>query len=170
MARDNPTWGEERIANELLLKIGIQISPRTVRRYMRRGPGRSPDPKQRWTTFVRNHAKEILAADFLVVATATFHLVYVLIIMEVGTRRIRHFNVTAHPTAEWTLQQFRECVVGDEGFRFIIHDRDSIYSRDFDSALEALGLRSSRRRIDLPGRMLSASDSSARRAGSASTS
>src|SRR5438309_11448880 len=106
MATSNPTWGEERIANELLLKIGIQISPRTVRRYMPRKPKRPAVPSQRWMTFVRNHAKAIIAADFFVVVTATFRRVYVLVIMEVGSRRIRHFNVTRHPTAEWTLQQF----------------------------------------------------------------
>ena len=66
-------------------------------------------------TFVRNHAKAIIATDFFIVVTATFRLVYVLVIMEVGTQRILHMNVTQHPTAEWTLQQFRECVTGIEG-------------------------------------------------------
>jgi putative transposase len=97
-------------------------------------------PSQRWMTFVRNHAKAMIATDFFVVVTATFRLVYVLVIMEIGTRRIRHCNVTLHPTAEWTLQQFRECVTGEEGYRFVIHDRDSIYSADLDSSLKALGL------------------------------
>src|SRR5213594_4424516 len=90
---------------------------------------------QRWMTFVRNHAKAIIAADFFIAVTATFRLVYVLVIMEVGSRRILHFNVTSQPTAEWTLQQFRECVTGDEPYKYIIHDRDSIYSRDLDSSL-----------------------------------
>ncbi len=137
---NNPTWGEERISNELLLKIGIQISPRTVRRYMPKAPKRPKDPTQRWMTFVRNHAKAIIASDFFVVVTATFQLVYVLVIMELDTRRILHFNVTRHPTAEWTLQQFRECVAGDEGYRFVIHDRDRIYSRELDASLKSLGL------------------------------
>ena len=140
MATNNLTWGEERIANELLLKIGIQISPRTVRRYMPKTPKRSLDPSQRWMTFVRNHAKAIIASDFFVVVTATFQLVYILVIMELDTRRILHFNVTQHPTAEWTLQQFRECVTGDEGYRFVIHDRDRIYSRELDASLKTLGL------------------------------
>src|SRR5438477_586181 len=81
-------------------------------------PQRPADPKQRWMTFVRNHAKAIIACDFFVVVTATFQLVYVFFIMEIGTRRLLHFNVTRHPTADWTLQQFRECVTGDEGYRF----------------------------------------------------
>src|SRR5262249_8304690 len=136
MATNNGTWGEERIANELLLKIGIRISPRTVRRYMPTNPKRPKVPTQRWMTFVRNHVKTIIAVDFFVVVTASLRLVYVLVIMELGTRRILHFNVTQHPTAQWTLQQFRECVVGDEGYRFVIHDRDSIYSGDLDRSLQ----------------------------------
>jgi len=140
MASNNSTWGEERIANELLLKIGIQISPRTIRRYMPTEPKRPKVPSQRWMTFVRNHVKTIIATDFFVVVTATFQLVYVLVIMEIGTRRILHFNATRHPTAAWTLQQFRECVIGDEGYRFIIHDRDSIYSGELDRSLQTLSL------------------------------
>src|SRR5262245_29015944 len=84
--------------------------------------------------------KAIIASDFFVVVTATFHLASVLVIMEVASRRVRHFNVTRHPTAAWTLQQFRECIVGDEGYRFIIHDWDRIYSHDLDGGLKALGL------------------------------
>jgi hypothetical protein len=140
MAWSNPTWGEERIADELLLKIGIRISSRSVRRYMPETPKRPSDPKQRWMTFVRNHAKAIIASDFFVVVTATFQLVYVFVIIEVASRRVLHFNVTHHPTADWTLQQLRECIVGDEGYRFIIHDRDRIYSRDLDRSLKTLGL------------------------------
>ena len=91
-------------------------------------------------TFVRNHAKAIIASDFFVVVTATFQLVYVFVIMEIASRRVLHFNVTRHPTPDWTLQQFRECIAGDEGYRFVIHDRDRIYSHDLDAALNALGL------------------------------
>src|SRR5438034_1484631 len=153
MAMNNPTWGEERITNELLLKLGIQISPRTVRRYMPPQRQERKAPAQRWMTFVRNHANALIAADFFVVATATFRLVYVLVIMEIGTRRILHFNVTQHPTAEWTLQQFRECVAGDEGYRFVIHDRDSIYSRNLDGSLRTLGLMVLRTPYRSPKRM-----------------
>src|SRR5262249_15615081 len=97
---------KERIADELLLKIGIRISPRSVRRYMPKMSTRPPDPKQRWMTFVRNHAKTTVASDFFVVVTATFRLIYVFVIMEVASRRILQFNVTQHPSAQWTLQQF----------------------------------------------------------------
>jgi putative transposase len=75
MAQDNPTWGEERIANELLLKLGLRISPRTVRKYMPKRLDRGRHPRvasQRWRTFVRNHAQGIVACDFCVVVTATF--------------------------------------------------------------------------------------------------
>ena len=84
MARDNPTWGEERIANELLLKLGLRVSPRTVRKYMpphgERGPGKRVQT-QRWQTFVRNHAQAIVACDFCVVVTATFRLLYVFVVI-----------------------------------------------------------------------------------------
>ena len=112
MSAENPSWGQERITNELLLKLGIQVSPRTVQKYLNRpGPNRNPDPKQRWLTFVRNHAHAIVATDFFVVVTAQFRILYVIACIELGTRRILHYNVTAHPTAEWTLQQFREALV-----------------------------------------------------------
>jgi hypothetical protein len=112
MAADNVSWGEERIANELKLKFGIRVSPRTVGKYLRNGgPARTPNPKQRWLTFVHSHAKGIVACDFFVVVTATFRTLYVFMIMELGTRRILNQNVTAHPTAECTLQQLREARV-----------------------------------------------------------
>jgi hypothetical protein len=104
MAAENPIWGEERVANEWKRKLGIRVSPRTVEKYLRiGGPVRTPDQKQRWLTFVHNYAKVIVACDFLVVITATFRTLYVFVLIEVGTRRILHSNVTAHPTAEWTL-------------------------------------------------------------------
>ena len=93
------------------LKLGIRVSPRTVGKYLRTGrPSRTPDPKQRWLTFVCNHAQVIAACDFFVVVTATFRTLYVFVILELGTRRILHHNVTGHPTAEWTTQQFREAL------------------------------------------------------------
>jgi hypothetical protein len=78
-------------------------------------------------TFVHNHAQGIRAYDFLVTVTASIRLLYVLVIMEVGTRRIAHFNVTGHPTADRTPQQFREVITGDNAQRFLLHNRDSIY-------------------------------------------
>ena len=142
MAAGNPTWGEERIANELKLKLGVRVSPRTVGRYLRSGrPVRTPDPKQRWLTFLQNHAQVVAACDFFVVVTATFRVLYVFVVMEIGTRRILHHNVTAHPTAAWALQQFREALPGGHPYRFLIHDRDSIFSRELDKEVTALGVR-----------------------------
>jgi transposase InsO family protein len=142
MAAANVTWGEERIANELKLKLSIRVSPRTVGKYLRSGrPVRTPDPKQRWLGFVRNHARVILACDFFVVVTATFRMLYVFVILDLDTRRILHHNVTAHPTAEWTAQQFREVLPGSHMYRFVIHDRDSIYSRELDREICAMGVR-----------------------------
>jgi putative transposase len=143
MARDNPTWGQERIANELLLKLGLRVSPRTVQKYtpkrLDHGPGRRGQ-SQRWATFVRNHAKGIAACDFCVVVTATFRLLYVFVIIEHASRRLLHVNVTAHPTAAWTLQQCREALPADHPYRFLLHDRDAIFSQPLDQHLRNLGL------------------------------
>ena len=141
MARDNPGWGEERIANELLLKLGIQISPRTVRKYMPKRPRGQPRGDQRWTTFVANHAKAIVACDFLTVFTATFKCLYVFVIIEIGTRKLLHIHVTDHPTATWTLQQFREAIPSDHTYKYLIHDRDRIFSAKLDKSIKKLGLR-----------------------------
>lgn len=108
MARQNPSWGERRVADELLVKLGIRVSPRTVRKYWppelrpRRG---SRHDHQRWSTFMGNHARGFVACDFVLVATLRFQLLYVLLVMEPGSRRLLHTNVTAHPTAGWTTQR-----------------------------------------------------------------
>jgi putative transposase len=144
MARENPTWGEERIANELLLKLGLRVSSCTVRKYMPKHFDRGRNngiPSQRWRTFVRNHAQAIVACDFCMVVTATFRPLYVFVLMGHATRRVLHVHVTAHPTALWTIQQLREAVPADHTYRFLIHDRDMIFSRDLDQHLRHLGLR-----------------------------
>jgi transposase InsO family protein len=150
MATGNPTWGQERIANELKLELGIRVSPRTVEKYLRDDPARTPDPKQRWLTFVHNHAKVIVACDFFVVVTATFRTLYVFVIIELATRRILHHNVTADPTSEWTLQQFREALADDHPYRFVIHHRDSIFSKRLDQAVTDLGVRVLRTPVRAP--------------------
>ena len=96
---------------------------------------------QRWRTFVRNHAQAIVACDFCVVIRATFSLLYVFVVMEHATRRILHTNVTAHPTSSWTLQQLREAIPADHTYRFLIYDRDSIFSQQLDQGIRHLGLR-----------------------------
>jgi transposase InsO family protein len=140
MAAENALWGEERIANELVVKLGIRVSPRTVRKYMPKRPLGQPRGDQRWSTFLKNHANVILACDFFVAVTATFRMLYVFVVMEHGTRRLAHMNVTEHPTANWTLQQLR-AVVGEEGaHQYLIHDRDKIFARHLDDSIRALGM------------------------------
>jgi transposase InsO family protein len=107
---------------------------------MNHGRGRHV-PSQRWHTFVRNHVKAIIACDFCVVITVTFRLLYVFVVMEHATRRILHINVTAHPTAPWTRQQLREAIPSDHRYRFLIHDRDSIFSHQLDQSIGNLGLK-----------------------------
>ena|SRR5215469_4586986 len=122
MVRENPTWGEERVAGELSVKLGILVSPRTVRSYWPRNAdprGRRKTSSQHWRCFVWNHAKAMVATDFLLAMTASFRVLYVLVVMEIGSRRILHCNVTAHPTAAWVLQQFREAVRSDHSYRFL---------------------------------------------------
>jgi putative transposase len=144
MARENPSWGQERIANELLLKLGLQVSPRTVRKYMPKRLDWDPRTRaasQRWSTFVRNHAQAIVACDFCVAITAAFRFFYVFVVLEHATRRILHVNVTARPTANWTLQQLREAIPSDHPYRFLIHARDSIFSQALDQSIRHLGLK-----------------------------
>ena len=114
------------------------------------GPVRTPDPKQRWLTFVRNHAKAIVACDCFVVVTATFRTLYVLVTVELGTRKILHRNVKAHPTAEWSLQQFREALPGGHLYRFVIHGRDSLFSKELDKAVADMGVRILRTPLRVP--------------------
>ncbi len=110
MATENPLRGEERIANELRLKLGLRVSPRTVRKYVPERPPGRPRGDQRWSTFLHNHAGAIVACDFFVAVTATFKLLYVFVVIEHGSRRLVRVAVTAHPTAAWTLQHLREVV------------------------------------------------------------
>ncbi len=141
MANENPSWGEERIANELLLKLGLRVSPRTVRKYLPKSRPGVPRGDQRWVTFVRNHGQAIVACDFCVVVTATFRLLYVFVVMEHASRRVLHTNVTRHPTAHWTLHQLREAIPSDHAYRYLIHDRDSIFSPELDTSVANLGLK-----------------------------
>ena len=143
MAGENPSWGEERIANELPLKLGLRVSPRTIRKYLPKLPGAprgSPRRDQRWSTFLKNHADAIIVCDFCVVGSASFRVLYVLVVMEHASRRIIRLNVTAHPTAAWTLQQLREAIPSDHTYRFIHHDRDAIFSTAFDAWVAHMGL------------------------------
>ncbi len=140
---------EERIADELKLKLRIKISPRTVRKYLDSAKPRGSSG-QRWATFVRNHAQAIVACDFLTSVTVNFRVLYVFVAMEIGSRRILHGNVTEHPTAEWTIQQFREFLAFDHPYRFVIHDRDAIFAPGVDQALKGFGVRTLKTPVRAP--------------------
>ena len=150
MVEENPTWGQGRVADELALKLGIRVSPRTVGAYWPNQPDNRGPSSQRWNSFVRNHSRSLLACDFLLVVTAGFRQLYVFVLMEIGTRRILTCNVTSHPTAAWTLQQFREGLPSNHGHEFLIHDRDSIFSAELDGELESFGLKVLRTPVRAP--------------------
>jgi putative transposase len=125
MAEMNVGRRAPRIHGELL-KLGFEISEITVSRYM---PKRPPPAgsRRRWATFLRNHLHETLAIDFAVVPTATFDILYVFFVLSLDRRRVLHFNVTPHPTAQWTAQQVVEACLFDLPGRFLISDKDKIY-------------------------------------------
>jgi putative transposase len=124
MALENPTWGAPKIHGELL-KLGFKVAERTVSRYLARGTTRSGDAGQSWQAFLRNHREAIAAMDFLAVPTITFKLLYCFFVIDHDRRRILHFNVTAHPTAEWVCQQLRDAFPNDGRCKYAILDRDS---------------------------------------------
>jgi hypothetical protein len=133
-----------RIANELLFMLGLRLSPRTVRKSLPRCRDCCPKPgmsSQRWRTLVRNHAQVIVACDFCVAVTATLRNLYLFVVTEHATRTILHANVTGHPTAVWTLQQLRAAIPAEHACRYLIHNRDSMFSQQFDQRGRHLGLR-----------------------------
>ena len=107
---------------------------------MPKRPPATPRGDQRWSTFLKNHAKAILACDFFVAVTATFKMLYVFVVIEHATRRILHVNVTTNPSSNWTLQQLREVVGDAQAHGYLIHDRDNIFSKALDDSVKALGL------------------------------
>jgi transposase InsO family protein len=127
ISRENPGWGEDKVAQELVLKLGAHHAASTIRRYMVRVP--DPERGQSWRRFLENHAREIFACDFVVQYTALFNLVYVFVIMELETRRIALINVTTSPSLAWVQQQIREVAPFGDGPRFLIHDNDGIFGQ-----------------------------------------
>jgi transposase InsO family protein len=137
MSRANCLWGAPRIHGELI-KRGIEIAQSTVAKYMIKRPRR---PGQSWTTFLRNHADGIAAADLFVVPTVDFKLLYGLIILGHGRRRLIHHVVTAHPSAEWIAQQIVEAFPWDQAPEYLLRDRDSVYGEVVKRRLCGLGIR-----------------------------
>jgi hypothetical protein len=138
IALDNPLWGVPRIHGELK-KLGFNISQSTVQRYIPTRNGRTRG--QRWKTFLKNHSKEIISIDFLTVPAINFKLVHVLLVIEHDRRQIIYFNVTQHPTAEWTLQQIRNILFCFDTPKYLIRDRDSKYGNSFTDGINNLGIK-----------------------------
>src|SRR3712207_2691296 len=148
MARANPLWGAERIRGELL-KLGIRVSKRTVQKYLRQGRPPRP-PGQTWSTFVRNHAHEIWACDFLQVSDLLFRPLYAFFVIALGSRRVVHVGVSRHPTDAWVAQQLREATPYGERPRFLLRDNDDKYGPRFDRLAAASGIRVLRTPVRAP--------------------
>jgi putative transposase len=160
MSRNNPRWGAPRIHGELL-KLGIQITEPTVAKYMikRRKP-----PSQTWRTFLNNHVQNMVSVDFFTVPTVRFQILYVFLVLAHDRRRIVHFGVTAHPTAEWTAQQMREAFPWDSAPRYLLRDRDKIFGKAFVDQVKAQGIKQVLSAPRSPWQRLMSNGSSARSA------
>jgi hypothetical protein len=137
MSLANPLWGAPRIHGELL-KLGLELSQATVAKYMERP--RKP-PSQTWRTFLDSHLKQLVSTDFFVVPTVNFRILFVFVVLAHHRRRVIHFNVTAHPTSEWTAQQIAEGFPWDSAPRYLLHDRDSIYGDVFRQRVRGMAIR-----------------------------
>ena len=136
MAAANPLWGAPRIHGELL-KLGIDISERTVSRLM---PKRQPEPSQTWRTFLANHIADLVSIDFFTVPTARLRVLFVFVVLAHHRRRVVHFNVTEHPTAAWTAQQLVDAFPDDSAPSYLLRDRDQIYGQQFRSRVKGMGI------------------------------
>jgi hypothetical protein len=136
MSLANPLWGAPRIHGELL-KLGIEISQATVAKYMVRRP-HSPSPT--WRSFLRNQALGLAAIDMFIVPSATFRLLFVMLILAHDRRGIVRFDDTQHPTAGWLSRQITEAFPWDTAPRFLLRDRDASYSTAFSRRVKAMGI------------------------------
>jgi transposase InsO family protein len=136
MSDANPSWGSPRIVGELR-KLGIEVAKSTVEQYrVRRHKPSSPT----WRTFLASHATELVAIDFFAVATVRFEILFVLVVLAHDRRCVRHFGITAHPTAAWTAQQLVEAFPWETAPRYLLRDRDAIYGGEFRRQAGSLGI------------------------------
>jgi transposase InsO family protein len=136
ISRANPLWGAPRIHGEIR-KLGITVSQATVARCMTRRP-KAPSPS--WRSFLRNHMDGIAAADMFVVATATFQLLYVLVVLGHDRRKIIHLGVTRHPTNDWLARQITEAFPWDSALHYLLRDRDAAYGPRFCQRIRAMSI------------------------------
>ena len=136
MCRENPTWGAPRIHGELLM-LGIDIGETSVSKYM---PRHRNSPSQTWRTFLENHVQDLVSIDFFTVPTIRFQILYVFVVLAHHRRRIVHFAVTAHPTAEWAAHQILQAFPWDSAPRYLLRDRDRIFGSVFVQQLEVMGI------------------------------
>jgi transposase InsO family protein len=138
MARENPRWGAKKIHGELL-KLEIVVDKRTIRKYIKQVRKRSGG--QNWRTFLKNHAHEIWACDFMTIHTIFFKPLYVFVIIEHASRKVVHTAVTTNPTDEWTAQQIREATPWGKKPKYLIHDNDGKFGSQFRGVLKASGIK-----------------------------
>jgi putative transposase len=136
MWQSNPTWGSPRIVGELR-KLGITVAKSTVEKYRPRV--RKPSSPT-WKTFLNTHVHDLVACDFFLVPTATCRVLFVFIMLAHERRRIVHFNITEHPTAQWTTQQIVEAFPWETAPRSLLRDRDAIYSVAFQHRIKHMGI------------------------------
>jgi putative transposase len=127
ISSDHPEYGKDRIALELEVKFGIRHACSTVRRYMaKKRPG--PTDSQTWRSFLKNQAKAMWSCDFFVQHTVGFQVLYVLVVMEIASRKVIYLHVTDHPTLQWTKQQIRNACF-EEQPKFLLHDNDGKFGQ-----------------------------------------
>ena len=150
MASENPTWRAPRIHGELL-KLGFEVSERTVSRYLARlRPEPAKPGSQTWASFLRNQAKGIVAVDMFTVPTIRFQVLYVFVILSLERRRLVFANVTANATAEWLGQQVVNAFPWDTAPKFLVRDRDGAYGFEFSRRTKGLGIREVKTAVEAP--------------------
>ena len=142
LARENPRWGYQRIVGELA-GLGVRVSATSVAKTLRQAglPPAGARVELSWRDFLRAHAASIIACDFFTVETLCLGRLYVLFFLELGTRRVHLAGCTANPDGSWAVQQARQFAWSlserTTAMRFLIHDRDSKFSRAFDEVFKS---------------------------------
>jgi putative transposase len=154
LARENPHWGYKRIVGELK-GLGTSVSATSVRKVLLEA-GLQPAPQRTqssWRTFLRAQAASMLACDFLTIETVFLQRIYVLFVISLATRRIEYVACSSNPDGRWVTQQARNLAMefaDEQPFRFLIHDRDTKFSRAFDEVFRAEGIKVIRTPVQAP--------------------